>query len=176
MTLVESLKSDMEITSISKIFFLFLIVFSINSAASEPKLSCAQVFDLQPKILKLDQKYRSDSKEYLVHKRSSYGWVLETYLFIGEYDEKYIIAGIGNQALHKEIIITKAEFQSIQDKFISLIEDDKFTVSETDHNHCNQLIIKSNTQKYDITLEGLTNNLYFTKAVRELDYLIFLEG
>ena len=151
-----------------------LVLFSAYSNANDSKLLCNQISELQPKILELDIKYRSNSKEYLVHKRSSDGWVHESYLFLGEHDGKYIVAGLSDYTPHQEKTITKLEFDALINKFNWLLNENKFTVSDSDHTHCNQLIIRSATLSHQVTREGFPIDRDFTKQVRKLDSYFFM--
>ncbi|TLU61101.1 hypothetical protein FE810_15630 [Thalassotalea litorea] len=165
----------MDISLITRTTIIVLALFSLNSNAADSKISCNQIKEFQPKLIEFDKKYRSTSKEYLAIKRSSDGWVMEAYLFVGEHNGKYVVSGLGNQASSKEVTIPQKEFASFINKFQALLKDEQFnTTSDTEHNHCTQLIIKTPSLNYDQTKLGLSNNLSFNRVVRELDYYIFL--
>jgi len=164
----------MDVSLFSRVTTILLTLFSISSHANVSEIQCRQITEFQPKLMEFDKKYRASSKEYLALKRSSDGWVMEAYLFLGEHNGKYIISGLGNQTITKEVTISKTQFYSLVNKFQVLIKDDQFNVSDTEHNHCTQLIMRTSTLNYNQTKIGLSNNLKFNNVVRELDYYIFL--
>ena len=164
----------MDVLLFSRVTTIFLILFSISSHASVSEIQCSQITEFQPKLIEFNKKSRASSKEYLALKRSSDGWEMEAYLFLGEYNGKYIIAGLGNQTVTKEVTISQTQFYSLINKFQILIKGEQFNVSDTEHNHCTQLIMRTSTLNYNQTKIGLLNNLKFNNVVRELDYYIFL--
>ncbi|MBQ4831559.1 hypothetical protein J8L84_19970 [Alteromonas sp. MMG017] len=165
----------MDVSSITRIAILLLALLTLNSNAAIPEINCNQIQGFQPKLIEFDQKYRASSKEYIAIKRSSDGWVMEAYLFVGEHNGNYVVSGLINPNRAKEVVIPKEQFVTILNKFQGLLKDKQFnTTSDTEHNHCTQLLIQTPSFGYDETKIGLTNNIYFNQAVTELDYYVFL--
>jgi hypothetical protein len=157
------------------IFCVFFLVLVAKVNAVEPKLRCESFTNIDDEIKILDDSLRVNSKEYLiVNQSSASGWVFGSYLFIGEFEDQYILASIANQLPLKKKAITKQYFDELVETAVKVLSEKKVTSVKSNCDFCHQIIVKkADVNKNEIVFGMFQSDSNLTKFNRKLESLLF---
>ena len=153
------------------IFLLLFTIFSYSEIRSD--LVCNILPSQISKVTELDSNLMKKSKEYIIYNRSlSLDNAFGTYLFIGEYEGKYLVKGINPFDKEFEKIITKKKFDALSNEAQILFKKNNEIGFTLDANLCQHFVMKNEDGMWNKVLRGVSKSGEVRRLRRKLELMI----